>query len=73
MESVHVHQCHFSCEGDVATALVSVLLTVPHSPSLQILKREESVGGGVEDDKEDQVRLQDPVIKKNGGSCCRKS
>ena len=49
-----------------------VLLAAPLH-LLQILKREESVGGGIEDDKEDHVRLQDPVIKKNGGGCCRKS
>lgn len=73
VEGVHVCQYHFSYEGGVATALVSVLLTVPHLPSLQILKREESVDGGVEDDKEGQVKLQDPVIKKNAGSCCRRS
>lgn len=50
-----------------------ILPTVPHLPTLQILKREESAGGVVEDDKEGQVRLQDPVIKKSGGGCCRRS
>jgi Ras-related protein Rab-32 len=37
----------------------------------QILKREENFDGVVENDKEGQVRLEEPAPKKQGGCCGR--
>ena len=38
---------------------------------LKILKREENFDGVVENDKEGQVRLEEPAPKKQGGCCGR--
>ena len=72
IHNVQVMQINALSHRDVATALI-MLYCLHHFHLLQILKREEIVGGGIEDDKEDHVRLQDPVIKRNSGGCCRKS